>query len=58
MYEHEYIFKRKSTGSILCVVVHSKSSQPAVFVEEFDGFQITETISRQMATEEIRDGKL
>ena len=48
MYEHEYIFKRASTGSILCVVAISKDPHPATFVEGFNGFEIAETISRQI----------
>ena len=48
MFEHEYIFVRKSTDSILCIVAHSESSTPAVFVEAFDGFEIRETISREI----------
>ncbi|GMU26173.1 MAG: hypothetical protein AMXMBFR16_10780 [Candidatus Uhrbacteria bacterium] len=56
MYEHEYIFKRKSTGSILRLVDRNESRQAAVFVEEFNGFQIVESISRQI--EETCDGKL
>ena len=54
MFEHEYIFVRKSTGSILCVVTFSESPQPAVFVEGFNGFEIHETISREIDVNDPR----
>jgi hypothetical protein len=54
VYEHEYIFVRKSTGSILCVVAHSTSPAPAVFVEGFDGFEIRETLSREIDLDDPR----
>ena len=52
MYQHTYIFKRRSTGSVIRVTDYSERRDPAVYVMGFDEFEISATESRRMEKEE------